>query len=76
MERKADQVLFEAIASIIGATNCFLSKSDLRHFLVEATGTVPCDTSALTAEYMFAVKHADGTAAAIQAFRRWSDVML
>ena len=36
MELKADQVLFEAIASIIGATDCFLSKSDLRHFLESA----------------------------------------
>ncbi len=33
MELKADQALFESIASIIGATDCFLPKSTLQHYL-------------------------------------------
>ena len=33
MELKSDQALLESIASIIGATDCFLSKSTLQHYL-------------------------------------------
>lgn len=36
MELKADQALFEAITSVIGATSCFLTKSILQHFLAIA----------------------------------------
>lgn len=40
MKLKADQRLFEAIANILGAQNCFLSKSLLHHFL-DCAG-IPC----------------------------------
>lgn len=47
MELKADQALFEAIASVIGATDCFLSKSMLQHYL-EVAGIVCVDDGSWT----------------------------
>lgn len=52
MNLKNDQELLEAIAEIIGATSCFLSKSDLEHSL-EKAGIVIVDSGARSNGYVY-----------------------
>jgi len=52
MDIKNDQGLLEAIAEIIGGTSCFLSKTDLEHFL-EKAGIFVVDSGARSNGYVY-----------------------